>query len=202
MIFEWFLRLEPDSNPQTRSLQRSSKTYLSLFVRKYHRVYPTWGIWRSFGSQVKLNLLQTHEYKAYKIILATYIWTIIISNIYLWRYSVPWLSFTIFSVGLKRRKAFFILEIEVLNKLLIYDILFIKFQFWYYFEPCEQLQHNQITEWKMGYFERESRVRKLDLSYNNLTEIPENGFYGINGLNALKLDHNLLTEGTGLNLSL
>ena len=54
----------------------------------------------------------------------------------------------------------------------------------------------------MGYFERESRVRKLDLSYNNLTEIPENGFYGINGLNALKLDHNLLTEGTGLNLSL
>ena len=43
----------------------------------------------------------------------------------------------------------------------------------------------------MGYFERRSRVRKLDLSFNNLTQIPDNGFLGVDGLHTLNLNSNL-----------
>jgi len=46
----------------------------------------------------------------------------------------------------------------------------------------------------MGYFEKNSRVRKLDLSHNNLTKIEPHGFFGIDGLHSLNMNNNLFTE--------
>jgi hypothetical protein len=46
-------------------------------------------------------------------------------------------------------------------------------------------------EWKFGYFEKETRVRKINLSFNNLTSIAKNGFVGIEGIYTMILNDNL-----------
>ena len=55
-----------------------------------------------------------------------------------------------------------------------------------------QLQDNQISEWKLGYFRENSRVRMLNLNNNQIESIPDFGFYGLEGLITLEMQNNSL----------
>ena len=56
-----------------------------------------------------------------------------------------------------------------------------------------QLQNNQLSEWKLGYFRENSRVRKLNLNNNQISHLPDYGFVGLEGLVTLEIRNNSLT---------